>query len=150
MQYVMSGSMMSMFGMTGQYDTQMDSEQWSGQDQSWGYSQQWNGARGRGRGGFNNRGHGRGGYSGGGNYGQRDTDAITLGGGDDEGTYETGYEKSRQDRSAQEEYIEQDRAQGKDPDPAGSTGGGRAGRMQRIGDKWVFVRSEAAEASDTT
>ncbi len=153
MQYVMSGGAMGMFStsMAGQYDAEQG-EQWgAGQDQDWEPAQQWN-ERGRGRGGLH-RGNGRGsnwGYSGGRGYGQRDTDAITLGGGDDQESYELAYgeDSSWQDFSMQNGNAEQQQAPGEQSESVGSTGGGRAGRMQRVGDKWVFVRADATIASE--
>ena len=149
MQYVMSGGMMGMHPMSGQYDIQQQG-QWGEQEQCWDDTQQWNGSkgRGRGRGGFH-RGNSRGGSLGysGGSYGDRDTDAVTLGGGGDQDSYDSrcGEDTSWKDSSNQrdETYAGDHQVQGEQLESVASSGGGRAGRMEKVGDKWVFVRGEA-------
>lgn len=104
----------------------------AGMQQSWGYGgqqqpQQW-GVGGQGRGGHSNRGggYGRGGprngqnHMGGYNNNDMASDAIVLGGGEDDG----------EDQMAMDQTSP----------PSGEGGGGPGGRMQRVGDKWKFVR----------
>ena len=104
----------------------------AGMQQNWGYGgqqpqQQW-GVGGQGRGGLSSRGVG---YEGGGarhgqshnggyNNNNMTSDAIVLGGGGDDS----------------EEQIAVDQTS----PPASEGGGGPGGRMQRVGDKWKFVR----------
>ncbi|KAJ7180754.1 hypothetical protein C8R46DRAFT_1028197 [Mycena filopes] len=93
--------------------------------------QPWRGARGRG--GFS---RGRGGY-GGGNFARDgqdrwssmgETDAIVLGGGD-------------------MDTVMGDSASAASPPQENGSGGGLGGRMQRVGEKWVFVRDPVTNES---
>jgi len=129
-------------------------DNWSGQNQSWGYGGRGRG-RGRGRGGYgygNSRGGGGGqwGYSGG-----RDdfggTDAITLGGGDDDSNAYNGAEPGNatwQDSGAHSHHNAQPVFNGNGDDSGSNHTSegevGRAGKMKRVGDKWVFVRKDSA------
>ncbi|KAJ7066531.1 hypothetical protein C8F01DRAFT_1123607 [Mycena amicta] len=118
MQFVMSGGMAA---GGGQQQTQPPAQQqWSGHGghSSWRGQQQqgYNRGGGRGRGGFS---RGRGGYGGGGDWQDNSgTDAIVLGGGDDS------------------EYTDAGPTQ-QVTEGSGAAGGGK---MQRVGEKWVFVR----------
>lgn len=142
MQFVMSLSMGAM-GMAPSGDSMVAAGghgqgQWGGgggaQDsgtQNWGMDGRGNGhamrGRGRGRGGFHGNGRDNhrayNGFS-----SNQDTDAIVLGGGDDTDV--------------------QERPMVVDPTPApvaesnnSGGGGGPGGKMQKVGDKWVFVRN---------
>ncbi|OBZ73759.1 hypothetical protein A0H81_06360 [Grifola frondosa] len=144
-QFMMQGPHMGL-PVTSQFTTQQGG-QWYDQSQGWNYSQQSQPNRGAWRGGFNDRGRGGGhgsygnsrnaGYTGGRGFEQQDTDAITLAGEDpgDEDTSSASWQISAdtQLRNGQSEVRH----------PESSVGG--QGRMQKVGEKWVFVRaSEAA------
>ena len=138
MQFVMSLSMGAAMGMApsgGAADAMggmgQGQQQWGGGGQDSG-KQGW-GGNGRGNGhSMRGTGRGRGGFHGNGRDNQRaynayssndqGTDAIVLGGGDD---------------STQAMDITPA------PTPAlvSSGGGGGGGKMQKVGDKWVFVRN---------
>lgn len=153
------------YGMQ-QQQQQLESQgNWSGQQQGqpWGYSGRARG-RGRGRGGY---GYGNGRGRDGGQWGHsagrarsESTDAITLGGGDEDW--------SMQDRDNGEngngdgwqgQHSEYQNHQGgaslgsnnQGPDLGVDqdvpSGGSRAGKMQRVGDRWVFVRADTAAAA---
>ncbi|KAF5338407.1 hypothetical protein D9611_012490 [Ephemerocybe angulata] len=114
-----------------------------------GYSGRGRGGGGRGwRGGYGGgrgRGGGGGGYNNGyGNarmgqnnswgYDDQGTDAIVLGGGDES---PVNYSQNYQ----QDQYsVGMDNGSHMSPQSAG--GGGNSGKMQRVGDKWVFTRLE--------
>lgn len=118
-------------------------------------SQQWSDQQDDGRGRFNSRRRGRGGprgsfgrgydyddgregFRGHGRNFDQDTDALTLAGGDDEPTpfavpiNNQPREHPDPDFSVQSHHSES------------ATLVGAAGKMQRVGDRWVFVRTEAA------
>ena len=89
-------------------------------DNSYGHGQQWKG-RGRGglaRGGFNGHGNDRNGWN---HYDDNQTDAVVLGGSPDAVT----------ERVLDSNSISQENSRG---------GAGTGGKMQKVGDKWVFVR----------
>ena len=82
-------------------------------------------------------GNGRGAYAGGRGYNDyQDTDAVTLTG--DGGDY------SWQDQASDQTSQPQWQAAPSNEEPtergSGGDGGGSSGRMQKVGDKWVFVR----------
>ena len=160
MQYVMAG--MGGGGMGGyssgnQYGMQQQQQQpqggrgnWSGQNQSWGYSGRGRG-RGRGRGGngYGNGRNGQWGYSGGrGNY--ESTDAVMLGGGEeDSNPYDTGTNQMdwqtsdfQSNLSASSDY-DGPGADYTQSESSSEPASGRTGKMQRVGDRWVFVRADA-------
>ncbi|KAK7025213.1 hypothetical protein R3P38DRAFT_2953338 [Favolaschia claudopus] len=145
MAFVMSGMTGGVAGPTTSQQQQQQQQQmeWAGggggsggHGQHWddgsGGSQNWRG--GRGRGGFSRgRGHGGGLRDGGQSRWQGSTgsmggtDAVVLGGGDME-----------EDMTSQMDYT------------TGSTeksSGGAGGRMQRVGEKWVFVRDPVTNES---
>ncbi|OJT06735.1 hypothetical protein TRAPUB_2443 [Trametes pubescens] len=126
-----------------------------------------------GRGDYGGHGHGRGAYSAGGaGHHEQDTDAVVLGGGDDHswpGQHEHQgpsyglppqayqdqlYREPPPPVPAQPQFQPHAQgpplaAQGYNAPPmsheaeGGGGGGGLGGRMQKVGDKWVFVRSAA-------
>ncbi|CAL1714233.1 unnamed protein product [Somion occarium] len=158
MQYIMGGNM---FPVTSQYGVQQQGDHWSGHEENWNRPQT-NRGRGRGRGSFghgNSRG-GQWGYSGDRRGDDRGTDAVMLGGGEEmESSYDTGYEGAAwqeqqqqsgtwsNDSRGQSVPSEEDTSQAEHLSP---TGGAPTGRMQRVGDKWVFVRGEAATTEVTS
>jgi protein NRD1 len=120
MQFVMAGGV----GAVATQQPQQQAADWTG-SQNWGANQTMQPRRGgRGRGGFS-RGRGFGGardnQERGWHSDMGETDAIVLGGGDDDG-------------------MVVDAGQS-------DTGGGPGGRMQRVGEKWVFVRDPVANQS---
>ncbi|KAL1941265.1 hypothetical protein VTO73DRAFT_7477 [Trametes versicolor] len=121
-----------------------------------------------GRGDYGGYGNGRGAYSaGGGGHHEQDTDAVMLGGGDDHSwQHEQSPSYGLLPPQAYQEQLYRDppppvpvqppfQAQAQGPPPYGAPpppsheveggggGGGLGGRMQKVGDKWVFVRSAA-------
>ena len=111
---------------------------------------------GRGRGGaFGSRGGRRGFYSGGtgrggweyggdgyGGYGDHDangTDAIVLG----EHTNDT-QSSQAQDAPVHEQVEQAGPGQGEEGEDDGQTATGTGGRMQKVGDNWVFVRNDGS------
>lgn len=159
MQYVM-GNMFavatSQFGMQTQPQQPQGIQTWTSDDET----QNWNraqssrgGGRGRGRGSFthgNSRGGGQWGHSGDRREDDRGTDAVMLGGGDEMDTsgYDIGYEGAAWQEDQQQyggtwsgEVGGQDYpAQGNNLEKEGVDEGGYGGKMQKVGDKWVFVR----------
>lgn len=144
MQYFMmiSSSMGSTYPVSGQYDMQQN-QQWAGQQQqSWGRGR---GGRGRGRGygdygqshsyGY---GNGRGGSRGPGRGFDQETDALTLVGGDDTPPY-----GGPQDGQGWQEEGGYDAHQPPMED-VDEDAGGNGGRMQKLGDRWVFVKADAS------
>ncbi|TFK64110.1 hypothetical protein BDN72DRAFT_846907 [Pluteus cervinus] len=114
-----------------------DGQAWSG----WGghSGQQRRGGRGRGHGGFRGRGghssYGKGrddmdanhGAGWGQDFGHDQTDAVVLGGGSS--------------MEAEQDYV---------MEPSSTTGSGTGGRMQKVGDKWVFVREPGVAMASTS
>lgn len=133
MQYIMSAntSMAVNPYPVNQYSEQQ-TETWPGQD-GWGNRGSW---RGRGRG----RGRARSGFgfgNGRDRHADQGTDALTLTGGEDEPGFVPGW----QNPAIMEIGPDHGNHTGTTPiSPA--AGGTRAGRMQRIGDKWVFVKGD--------
>ncbi|TCD71752.1 hypothetical protein EIP91_005518 [Steccherinum ochraceum] len=158
-----SDSAQNQYGMQQQQQPESQGT-WSGQQQNqpWGHSGRGRG-RGRGRGGHgygNGRGRGGGqwGYSGGRDR-YESTDAIMLGGGDedwsmqDHSNGDNGNGGGWQGQSSEYQNYQVGVSSGHNdqgPDQAfdqdAPSGGSRAGKMQRVGDKWVFVRADAAAA----
>jgi protein NRD1 len=133
-----------------QYDMQQPQQQWvGGQEQSWGRGNTWRGrergrGRGRGYGDSYGQGHsypydsGHGGSRGRGRGFDQDTDALTLAGGDDTPTV-----YAMQTNRAWQEGEMCDAEQNLVGDDSEDTGG-NGGRMQKVGDRWVFVKSDAS------
>ena len=157
MQLVM-GNMMA---VANQYEMQMQQQPqqqgiqtWTSDDepQNWNRGQT---SRGRGRGSFthgNSRGGGQWGHSGDRREDDRGTDAVTLGGGDDNDVnmsgYNGGYEGGWGDD--QQQYGGNWSGGGADQDYASQrdrNDEGPGGRMQKVGGKWVFVRPGGTTAA---
>lgn len=137
MQHVMSVNIPDTFPIETSYSEE-PVIQWSGrQDDSWsqGNSRQ----RGRGYRGSFGGGHDysdvQGGYRGRGRSWNQDTDALTLVGGDEP--------VALQQSLASEISDAYDGQQQHDHPGFGSVG--KSGKMQRVGDKWVFVKAGEAE-----
>lgn len=131
------------YSMGGQYG--MPNQQWGAQEQNWGHNESWRGrGRGRGRGYGDSYGHGygyeggRGGTRGRGRGFDQNTDALTLAGGDDT---PSAYEVQQDSQGWQDEELHTTQQPSDEDD--GSIGG-RGGRMQKVGDRWVFVKADAS------
>lgn len=125
------------YSMGGQYDMQQGA-QWGMQEQGWGHGEGWRGrGRGRGRGGRGDgyaQGYGYGNGRGRGRGFDQNTDALTLAGGDDTpSAMQQGYQGWQEEGT----YY----AQQPPEDDGGNAGGGKGGRMQKVGDRWVFVKT---------
>ncbi|EMD39296.1 hypothetical protein CERSUDRAFT_82032 [Gelatoporia subvermispora B] len=156
MQFAFTAGLMGPLPVTSQFGTQQ-AAQWPVQDHSWGNAHHAGHApRGawRGNGGFASRGRGRGASHG---YGKgrdefadrvpfelQETDAITLGG-EDTGGY-SNIDSQASWPGATEDGGVPDQPPGDEIMGAEGTPG-NVGKMQRVGDKWLFVRKEM---SDTT
>lgn len=160
MEFTISNGLMGGLPVTSQFGTQQ-AGQWPGNDHSWvePYQHQPSQAsRGTwlGGGNFNGRGRGRGGHGHGNSrnmdymaardYDERGTDAQVLASGDESpGKYDAGFDKtSAWSYPTQNGDVHGDIAQGYDGlAEGGQNGEEETGRMQRVGDKWVFVRADA-------
>lgn len=162
MEYTISNGLMGVLPVTSQFG--IPQGQWPGNDHNWTgqYQHQSQANRGTWFGGGNfvngrGRGHGYGNsrnadYMGARGYEGQDTDAQILASGDESSTkYGTGYSDntswSYPNQNVNEHNIEpQDENVGIEQDATGGGSGGSvgsSGRMQRVGDKWVFVRPDA-------
>lgn len=146
MQFMMSASSMGTYATGNQYGMQQQGVQWGGHDQMWDQTDTRRGrGRGRGRGGGYGRGNGRDanwGYSQGG-Y-DRETDAITLGGGEE---YESYQGEQHQNGSEFGQNVGPSDSEAPPAAPENSPPTRSAGKMQRVGDKWVFVRAGTTETA---
>ena len=130
-----------------QWGGQPHQQQQQHQQQNWGREESWRGRGGRGRGrAFGDYGHGHSyGYDRGGSRGRgrgrgfdQDTDALTLVGGDDTPPY-SGPQSNH--GWQEEDYNMHQMPTGQPPTGgADENTGGNGGRMQKMGDRWVFVK----------
>lgn len=137
MQYIMSMNAPVSFPIPTSYDEEPSGNWSGGQDDGWGHGD--SRQRGRGFRGSFGRGfdynNGRGGRGGRGGGWDQHTDALTLAGGDDPEPHPVAFHGYTQEHSGPHEVQPSH-------EDLGSGSPAKTGKMQRVGDKWVFVRAE--------